>query len=85
MSSLEEGLFSVDLKSQKVISLYGDGLQKGSRIPSAVNSICGDSRNGLFMSTLNSGLLLYNEEKNDFSSYREQDHFLLSDVCYSVT
>lgn len=85
VSSLEEGLFSVDLKSQKVISVYGDGLQKGSRIPSAVNSICGDSRNGLFMSTLNSGLLLYNEERNDFSSYREQDHFLLSDVCYSVT
>lgn len=85
VSSLEEGLFSVDLKSQEVLSVYGDGLQKGSRIPSAVNSICGDSRNGLFMSTLNSGLLLYNEERNDFSSYREQDHFLLSDVCYGVT
>lgn len=85
VSSLEEGLFAVDLKSQKLLSVYGDGLKIGSRIPSAVNSICGDSRNGLFMSTLNSGILLYNEEKDNFYSYGQKDHFLLSDVCYNVT
>lgn len=85
VSSLEEGLFTVDLKTQKFLQSFGDGLQKESRIPSAVNSICGDSQTGLFMSTLNSGILFYNEESNRFVSYTQQDHLLLSNICYNLS
>lgn len=84
VSSLEEGLFTADLLSGKLLHTYGNGLNPESIIPSAVNSICGNTRNGLYLSTLNSGILLYNEEKNNFQSYTKQNHILLSDICYNI-
>lgn len=84
VSSLEEGLFNVDLKKQIVLSTFGDGLSDDCIIPSAVNAICGDTWGGIFLSTLNSGFLRYVEENDSFESYSEQDNFLLSDICYRV-
>lgn len=84
VSSLEEGLFTVDLLTQSLLYSYGDGLKKGSMIPSAVNAICGNVKVGLYMSTLSAGVLVYNEEKNEFKSLTRQSNLLLSDVCYNV-
>lgn len=84
VSSLEEGLFTADLSSGKLLHTYGNGLEQESIIPSAVNSICGNTKDGLYLSTLNSGILLYNEEKNNFQSYTKQNNLLLSDICYNI-
>ncbi|MDD4514336.1 two-component regulator propeller domain-containing protein [Massilibacteroides sp.] len=84
ISSLNSGLFTVDMKTLKVLSFYGDGLKKESIIPSAVISICGNSREGLYFATLKSGVLSYDVEKDAFTNYREEEGFLLSDICYNV-
>ncbi|MEG1545145.1 MAG: response regulator, partial [Tannerellaceae bacterium] len=84
VSSLEEGLILIDLNTQKLLHRYGNGLQKDSKIPSAINAICGNSKNGLFMSTLNSGILQYNNEKNTFESYAKEKHLLMSNICYNI-
>lgn len=84
VSSLEEGLFVVDLATESLLYSYGDGLKEGSIIPSAVNAICGNAKAGLYMSTLSSGILAYDEEKNEFKSLTKQDNLLLSDVCYNI-
>ena len=84
ISSLKNGLFTVDMKTSKLLSFYGDGLNPESVIPSAVISICGNSKQGLYFATLKSGVLGYDAERNRFNSYTTKESFLLSDICYKV-
>lgn len=84
VSSFEKGLFTIDMKTEKMIRSYGDGLKDKSSIPSAVLDFCEDKKKGLFMSTLKSGVLAYNPEEDNFINYSEKNHELLSDICYNV-
>lgn len=84
VSSLNSGLFTVDMRTGKVLSFYGDGLSEGSVIPSTVNYICGNSKQGLFFSTLRSGALMYDVETDQFTNFSAKDNLLLSDICYKV-
>ncbi|MDL2282349.1 hybrid sensor histidine kinase/response regulator, partial [Parabacteroides sp. OttesenSCG-928-G06] len=82
VSSFTRGLFTIDIKSRKVLKYYGDGILPESVIPSAIVSMCEDSRKGLFLCTLKSGLLAYNPEDDSFTSFTEAAHELVSDICY---
>lgn len=85
VSSFKRGLFTINLRTNEVIRMYGDGLDKGSIMPSAVMDICGDAKNGLFLATLKSGVMSYRAEKDSFISFTEGNQELLSDVCYHIT
>jgi len=84
VSSLDNGLFTIDMNTRKVLDFYGDGLKNKTVIPSAVISICGDSKHGLYFATLKSGILSYNLENNTFRNYTTEGDLLLSDICYNV-
>lgn len=84
VSSFKQGLFTINLRTNEVIRMYGDGLDKGSIIPSAVIDMCGDAKHGLFLTTLKSGVMSYQAEKDSFISFTEGNQELLSDVCYRI-
>ena len=84
VSSLNNGLFTIDMNTRRVLEFYGDGLKDKKIIPSAVISICGDSKHGLYFATLKSGILSYNMENNTFRNYTTEGDLLLSDICYNV-
>lgn len=84
ISSLNSGLFTVDMRTSELLSFYGDGLSAESVIPSTVHYICGNTKQGLFFSTLRSGVLMYDVDTDKFTNYSAKDNFLLSDICYKV-
>lgn len=84
ISSLINGLFTVDMNNSRLLSFYGDGLREESIIPSPVISICGDSRQGLYFATLKSGVLGFDVDTEKFTTYSVKDDILLSDICYNV-
>lgn len=84
ISSLINGLFTVDMNNFKVLSFYGDGLKNESIIPSPVISICGNSKEGIYFATLKSGVLGYDVDSDKFTIYSARDGLLLSDICYNV-
>lgn len=84
ISSLQNGLFTVDMNNSRLLSSYGDGLREGSIIPSPVISICGDSRRGIYFATLKSGVLTFDVDAEKFTTYSVKDDILLSDICYKV-
>lgn len=84
ISSFEKGLFTIDLKKNAIIQSYGDGLTNKDFISSAVVDICEDPQKGIFMATLNSGVLTYNAQTNTFDQYSERNKELLSDICYNI-
>lgn len=85
VSSYKKGLFTVDLKNQRPLNFYGDGLSKESIVPSAIIDICGDVRQGLFFATLKSGVLNYQFDTDTFVCFSERNTHLLSDICYNMT
>lgn len=84
VASLNNGLFTVDMRNLKLLSFYGDGLSENSIIPSAIISICGNSRQGIYLATLKSGVLSYDIDSDKFTTYTSEDNFLLSNICYNV-
>lgn len=84
VSSYRKGLFTVDLKNNRPLNFYGDGLTKESTIPSAIVDICGDARQGLFLATLKSGVLNYQFDTDTFVCFSEKNTHLLSDICYNI-
>lgn len=80
VSSLQGGLFTINLSTRKIIRSYDVGLE----IPSAVVSICGDSKQGLFFATSKSGLLNYMIEQDSFRIFSAKDNWLLNDICYNL-
>jgi len=84
VSSFSRGLFTIDLKRKTTLNFYGDGLIKGSTVPSAVLNICGDTKRGLYMTTLKSGVLSYNADRDTFTVFNEEKQHLLSDICYNL-
>lgn len=82
VSSLEEGFFTIDLPKQRLAHSYGT-VQSG--FPFIINGICGNSVNGIYMSTLNDGILAFNPGTNDFTQYtRENNQVLLSNHCFNI-
>ncbi len=84
LSSFERGLFTIDMETGKILRNYGDGLKDKSNIPSAIVDICEDEKKGIFLATLNSGVLAYNPQKDEFIRYTEKQNELLSDICYNI-
>lgn len=84
VSSFERGLFTIDMETGKILRNYGDGLKDKSKIPSAIVDICEDEKKGIFLATLNSGVLAYNPQKDEFIRYTEKQNELLSDICYNI-
>ncbi|MDR1161480.1 MAG: helix-turn-helix domain-containing protein [Tannerellaceae bacterium] len=84
VSSYDRGLFSIDLKNNKALHRYGDGLTDKSVIPSAIINICGNMRQGLYFITQKSGLLKYNAAENTFHLFNEEKDQLLSNICYNM-
>ena len=85
VSTLKNGLFTIDLSAEKLIRSYNVGPEDNGQIPSAVVSICGDSRQGLFFATSKSGLLNYVAENDSFRIFSVKDNWLLNDICYNLT
>lgn len=85
ISSYRKGLFTVDMKNERLLNFYGNGLAPESTIPSAVIDICGDTRHGLFFATLKSGVLNYQFDTDTFVCFSEKNAHLLSDICYNIT
>lgn len=84
ISSYKKGLFTIDLKNERPLNFYGNGLAKESTIPSAIIDICGDARQGLFFATLKSGVLNYQFDTDTFVCFSEKNTHLLSDICYNI-
>ncbi|MDD3063224.1 MAG: helix-turn-helix domain-containing protein [Massilibacteroides sp.] len=84
IASLTSGLFTVDMKHSRLLSFYGNGLSAESAIPSPVISLCGNSKQGIFLATLKSGVLEYDTEADKFTTYSSDGGLLLSDICYNV-
>lgn len=85
VSSFERGLFTIDMKTRKIVSSYGDGLMEGSVIPSAIVSFAENPQKGLFLTTLKSGVLRYEPQTHSFKRITEEQQLLLSDICYKMT
>lgn len=83
VSTLRDGLFTIDLSGEKFLRSYNVG--QDSQLPSAIVSICGDSKQGLFFATSKSGLLNYIIEKDSFRIFSVKDNWLLNDICYNLT
>lgn len=84
VSSLDNGLFTVDMTNSKLLSFYGDGLSEESIIPSPVISICGNSKQGIYFATQKSGILSFDVESEKITSYSVDQDILLSNICYKV-
>ncbi|MDR0749590.1 MAG: helix-turn-helix domain-containing protein [Tannerellaceae bacterium] len=84
VSVFRQGLFTIDLKSHKILANYGDGITQRNIIPSAVISIAGDSKRGLYFATLKSGILKYDFSKDNFYCFNEEHRRLVSNICYNV-
>lgn len=84
VSSLLNGLFTVDMNNSQLLASYGDGLRDKTLIPSPVINICGNSKQGLYFATLKSGVLGFDTETGEFESYSVDDGLLLSNICYKV-
>ena len=85
VSTLRDGLFTVDLADRKFIRSYSVGSEGYNQLPSAIVSICGDSKQGLFFATSKSGLLNYITETDSFRVFSVKDNWLLNDICYNLT
>jgi ligand-binding sensor domain-containing protein/AraC-like DNA-binding protein/signal transduction histidine kinase len=84
VSTLKDGLFTVDLSEEKLIRSYNIGSGGRGKLPSAIVSICGDSKQGLFFATSKSGLLNYIAEIDSFRVFSVKDNWLLNDICYNL-
>ncbi|MDR2919973.1 MAG: helix-turn-helix domain-containing protein [Tannerella sp.] len=85
VSTLKDGLFTINLPDRKFIRSYPAGSETDGQLPSAIVSICGDSKQGLFFATSKSGLLNYIIEKDSFRIFSVKDNWLLNDICYNLT
>lgn len=85
VSTLRDGLFSIDLTERKFLRSYAIGAEIPGQLPSAIVAICGDSKQGLFFATSKSGLLNYMVEKDSFRVFSVKDNWLLNDICYNLT
>lgn len=85
VSTLRDGLFTIDLSDRKFIRSYPVGSETEGLLPSAIVSICGDSKQGLFFATSKSGLLNYIIESDSFRIFSVKDNWLLNDICYNLT
>lgn len=83
VSSFRHGLFTIDLKSEKVPNHYGDGITEGSKIPSSIIKIKEDNQGELYFVTLKSGLLKYDAAPDTFVVFNEEKG-ILSNICYSL-
>ena len=83
VSTLKDGLFTIDISVERYIRSYHIGPE--GQIPSAVVSICGDSKQGLFFATSKSGLLNYVIAEDSFRIFSVKDNWLLNDICYNLT
>lgn len=82
VSSLEEGLFTADLNTGTLIHQYGTSK---NGFPYIVNGICGNSINGIYLSTINSGILAFHPKTNVFSQYTCEDNQVLpSNHCFNI-
>lgn len=82
VSSLEEGLFRADINTGMLIHQYGT-FKHG--FPYIVNGICGNSINGIYMSTINNGILAFDSKTNSFTQYTcEDNQVLLSNHCFNI-
>jgi DNA-binding response OmpR family regulator/ligand-binding sensor domain-containing protein len=84
VSSFRQGLFTINLTTCEVLHEYGNGINRDSRIPSAVIKIDGDYKRGLYFVTLKSGILKYQPAADTFHVFNEEKHNLLSNICYNV-
>ncbi|MDR0349715.1 MAG: helix-turn-helix domain-containing protein [Tannerella sp.] len=84
VSTLRDGLFTVDLCREKLIRSYNVGPEGRGQLPGAVTSICGNSKQGLFFATSKSGLLSYMAESDSFRIFSVKDNGLLNDICYNL-
>ncbi len=84
VSSYRNGLFTIDLNTGKELRQYGDGISENSKIPSAVIKIAGDSKRGLYFVSLRSGILKYEASADSFFVFNEENHHLLSNICYNI-
>lgn len=84
VSSYRNGLFTIDLKTGKVMGDYGDGVAESSKIPGAILKIVGDSRRGIYLATMKSGILKYITETDSFIVFDVEKNTLLSDICYNI-
>jgi Signal transduction histidine kinase len=84
ISSLRHGLFTVDLKTNKILKQYGDGVIEKSKIPSAIIKIAEDTQKGLYFVTLKSGILKHDALQDTFLLFNEKSHLLLSNICYNI-
>lgn len=84
VSSYTRGLFTIDLKTNRMEKSYGDGLSKGSVIPSAVIGFAEHPQKGLFLSTMRSGVMYYDTQADAFKPITARDQLLLSDICYKM-
>ncbi|NDV57550.1 hybrid sensor histidine kinase/response regulator transcription factor [Bacteroides sp. 519] len=84
VSSYTHGLFTVNLKTNQILKYYGDGIKNKQHIPSAVVDICEHSKKGIFMATLNAGVLAYDNKKDEFISYIEENNQIISNIAYNV-
>ncbi len=84
VSSFQRGLFTIDLKNNTLLTNYGDGVTERSIIPSAIISIIGDTKRGLYFVTLKSGILRYDHTQDTFYNFNESNRQLVSDICYNI-
>ncbi|MDR1403679.1 MAG: helix-turn-helix domain-containing protein [Tannerellaceae bacterium] len=84
VSSFRRGLFTIDLQTNQILRYYGDGISRDSGIPSAVIKIGGDYKRGLYLVTLKSGILKYDQAADTFYVFNEEKHNLPSNICYNV-
>ncbi len=85
ISSFRSGLLTINLDTLQIIRNYGDGIRESSAIPSAIVNICGDSKRGLFLATLKSGIVSYDMENDSFHPFATEQQHLLSSICYNMT
>lgn len=84
VSSYEHGLFTINLNTNQIIRHYGDGIKDKQHIPSAVVDICEHNKKGIFMATLNAGILAYDNKRDEFISLTEENNQIISNIAYNV-
>lgn len=84
VSSFQKGFFTINLSTKQLIRSYTIGREEGQAIPSAIVSICGNMKQGLFLATSKSGILKYEADNDTFLVFSAKDNWLLNDVCYTI-
>ncbi len=84
VSSFTNGLYTINMNTSKLLNMYKTDLQEMNIPPNSIISICGNSKQGIYLAILKSGILRYDIDTEKFISYSAEEGFLLSDICYNV-